>query len=174
MGSAARRVGGAGRGGAAAMGSHCRWCVTHAALPLPGAGLGRAVPLCGAGGDVQKAAPVVSRPRLDRGLQYHCEARRSGGDSDVTLPWAGPSVTPSPSSTGVGLGGSLRVVIPGSRGPPGPLRVGVDSVGHKSSCHLGPTRTFIAPASPILHCARPPGIRDPQSSRGRKGKLMCT
>lgn len=47
-------VGGAGRGGAAAVGTHCRWCVTHAALPLLGSGPGRAVPLCGVGGGVQK------------------------------------------------------------------------------------------------------------------------
>lgn len=40
--------------------------------------------------------PVVSRPSLDLGLQYHREARRSDGDSDVTLPRAGPSVGPAP------------------------------------------------------------------------------
>lgn len=43
-----------------------------------------------------KGSPVVSRPGLDRGLQDHCEERCSGGDSDVTLPRAGPSVGPAP------------------------------------------------------------------------------
>lgn len=46
---AAARVAGpagwAGPGAAAAVGTRCRWCVTHAALPLLGAGPGRAVPL---------------------------------------------------------------------------------------------------------------------------------
>lgn len=59
-----------------------------------GAGEGRTT-LRG-GGWRAEGSPVVSRPGLDLGLQYHCEARRSGGDSDVTLPRAGPSVGPGP------------------------------------------------------------------------------
>lgn len=43
-----------------------------------------------------KVSPVVSRPGLDGGFQCHGEARCSGGDSDVTLPRAGPSVGPAP------------------------------------------------------------------------------
>lgn len=61
--------------GARPPGTHCRWCVTHAALPLLGAGPGRAGPYHSAGWGVAcrrqpgglKAQPRLGTPVSQRG-----------------------------------------------------------------------------------------------------------